>query len=324
MLVLFFLYLSSQQITDQTPQEISSNAKISDVDFFIKQLDTQLLPTVVTMATTSVLHQLPVLVVASNQYIPPNETTLVSFAIFNGTYRGLFVSPHSIVNLTSRLQSSVQTNLYYNVSISARNLMVTLNQTSPWFLTVSAFFVYNVTDRLLTVQNVTKLIQVNVSIRGLRDPLLYYNTPGTDFLSTYDVSITDTNTTKGTWDIQKLLTHINRSTYMYDPSAPSYLDRLWNQTTPSVNGISSVLNPHRVKSAINLTKSFVDYQYFQDWNCSATTESRLYNITGISRNLTLFTFAPPSSPQFKLSENYTLLYLNATEYTTTGRVVSCP
>jgi hypothetical protein len=323
MLVLFFLYLSSQQITDNTPQEIASNAKISDVDFFIKQLDTQLLPTIVTMATTAVLNQLPVIVVASNQYIPVNDTTFISFAIYNGTYKGFYVSPHSLVNLTQQMQTSVQTNLYYNVSISAKNLLVTLNQTNPWFLTVTAFFVYNVTDQLLTIHNVTKFIQTNISIRGLRDPLLYYNTPGTDFLSTYDVSITDTNVTKGTWDLSAVLTHINKSTYIYDPSAPSYLDRLWNKTTPSVFGISSILNPHKLKSAQPLNKSFVDYQYFQPWNCSQDFESRLYNISGISKNLTLFTSSPPSNPHFKLSENYTLLYLNTTEYALTGREVSC-
>ncbi len=186
-------------------------------------------------------------------------------------------------NLTALVWEALRLNMTYNVSY------LDLKQNAsdgPWFVSASLNFDYTVfdyaNDMSWTRDNIT--ITTRIPIEGFVDPFIRYKSNKTinNVIRKYNHS--------GIMYADDVKQMIDDGTYIYDPRAPSFLQRFGrfseciNAPVSSCCGISSLVKPSDLNESYPIyatkyrTRSYVDFWYYMP-RCEGTD---LYSINGVS------------------------------------------
>ena len=149
------------------------------------------------------------------------------------------------------------------------------NQTGPFRVGVNLTINFTV-DAGIFVWNSTDVITTTFSLQGFEDPLYFMNTPGREISN----RVFESNFTN--WNATNLYYHIANNTYKSEPSAPSYLSRLYNDFTASeCCGIESAVNPRRLGISADEPKTFIDW-CFWGGSCGPGDGSAIWYIDDVS------------------------------------------
>jgi len=155
-----------------------------------------------------------------------------------------------------------------NVNVTLSNPVISVSQEDPWnvLVTLEADFVMIDTSGLARWDKRT-VIKTKIPIENFEDPLFILNTQAkvarkinrTIYEGIYNQPINNLNE------------HVSRGYYTYNPSAPSFLNRLEGNFGADENGIESLVYiPALSAQGIpTYEKSVVDYIYFSPLNPSS-------------------------------------------------------
>jgi hypothetical protein len=187
-----------------------------------------------------------------------------------------------------------------SLNLTISNGEISLLQEDPWNIIVRVEVEYQFVD-LGNIANwsYNKVYDVVVPINGFEDPLYVINSYGrlTNVITPTPFDNNYVYFQSGNWNADNLLEHLNYSYYAHNPSAPSFLMRLENNTANSSYGIESFVNLQKVSEAglvINSEASTIDYLYWTNtpgtygtnltpsWFRIDSNHLAKYNLTNIS------------------------------------------
>jgi hypothetical protein len=164
----------------------------------------------------------------------------------------------------------------FNYSITGD---VYINQTKPFSIFVSIPITYELSDDFVNRLWDSTIIETEVSITGLKDPLLLKKV-GIDRVI-YRDPIIEAGMINNPDPHGGFLNHYNDKTYIMSDFGPSFLMRLQGLTDSSDQGIQTLLTAGTVDHYNNM--SYVDYMYIEgvEFECGEHPGEKLYNVVGI-------------------------------------------
>lgn len=296
-LFLFFTFLQLTNVEDETDDLNSQVTKIGVSNTIARSLETEFFPALAKISTTGALRGTLSYVEDTQISIPLDEQNRVfkSF-IVNGTHpsEGVVRSQNNLTYLAELLQTTLTDEIYANVTLGFQTAFMNISQLSPWDLQIEILFWYSFVNDDFSWDNKTLLVRENVSLIGLNDPLFLFES--------IQKPITRSNRSVLDWNISNLAQHIRSGEYKAYTDAPSFLNRLANESSGSFFGIESLINPTNV-GVVGLMqeKSYVDYLYFSDYDCYQEDYS-LFEIDNVSDEDDL--------ERFRIDIGHLALYLN--------------
>ncbi|MBI2133389.1 hypothetical protein HYU11_01765 [Candidatus Woesearchaeota archaeon] len=153
------------------------------------------------------------------------------------------------------------------------------SSTGPWGVGVTVSSNYTV-DASVSHWNISQNLTVIVPVEGILDPVYLVN-------ASFNNTIVRSNST--VWDAGNLSMLVEDMKYVYEPTAPSFLMRLYYNLSNgggSVSGstccgIESPVNPNRLNIPKCTKKSYIDWCFYNRelYNC---TGGMLFNINGVT------------------------------------------
>ena len=185
-----------------------------------------------------------------------NVTAAYQEAYLNGTVNGTPIALMQDTTFPDWLARMNTTLHAQHATLTAQMTNLTLRQDDPWHVTLHATLTY--TLRLAHVTyNRTRPLTTRLSIIGLEDPLYTIHSKG---------RIPNLIIPADTRDIHQLINEsYNNSLYIPSPLAPSFLQRLEDNTSPSSMGIESIANGELfILNGFPQYdgRSSIDYEYF--------------------------------------------------------------
>lgn len=187
--------------------------------------------------------------------------------------------------LLDKFITIIDDSLGVSISYVIYNNSFVMNQTSPYDVEVSYKINISVIDSFSNWSITNKTIISEVSLVGLRDPLIEKFRGNIQFTNGY-FSVSEIKPTlirPSDWDINSTLDFLNNNEYRISKDAPSYLMRFYGDFGSSNYGIERLVNSTWiVPGGFNNAKnniSYVDYQLFQS-SSTVTFEPIIYNCDG--------------------------------------------
>ncbi len=300
-----FLLLAVRETSTIELTPISSSIAVSTANSFVQSLESNYLPNILKISAGRAIASVICEENRTRMFMPNSTQNLLSVSIYGNFTQwagsGMACTKKLMENYTLNesfvaLRAIVKDNLNMDLNITINNL--TYFQIEPWFvnmdLNVSIILQGSAASWKRTI-----LVQNKIPIDQFDEPLMIVNTQGAYFNKIK-------KNQKKIWYIStdaEFLNHLENMTYYENPSAPSFMMRLANDSTASdCCGISTLINPVKVAwPADNRNQSYVDFNFFtrKYENCAAGS---LFNLTGISQ----------SYPPFKIDYAH-LYYYNVTD-----------
>lgn len=193
-------------------------------------------------------------------------------AVINGTVGNGSVSlmvNQTLVDWTGKMELLAK-NIDLNLSLRVKN--ISLHQTSPWFVTVSAAINMSLVDKKQTaLWRTVFVVSAMLPVEGFEDPVYIIGTGGRIVRPFVKSNVTS-------WSIISLREHLEKKTYVASPLAPSFLSRLEGDLSASAFGIETLVDTNElyIYGEDIRNRSSVDYIYF---GSQITTNYRIRNIT---------------------------------------------
>ncbi len=271
--------LSETRTLDQVPT--SSAISVYSANSYVKALEESHLEKVARVAAERSILAMICEENRTRQFIA-NFTDNFDSLAKNGTFSkwaplGTACATRLMENYTiygnlAKIGNISRSNLNIDPNITVVGLAIF--QDEPWTINVEMNVTMDIrSSSARWVRNVT--IAASFPIENILDPLFVVGTSGNSTVKIRKVE-------KKIYDIggdAEFLYHLDNMTYYENPSAPSFLMRLANQSgASSCCGISTLVNPKKVPLLANSNQSFVDYLYFRraNENCAAGS---LFNVT---------------------------------------------
>lgn len=190
--------------------------------------------------------------------------TAASTTILNCYSHGRFTDPngtahdcYTIHNETQTLEVFAENYTQTNVDITPKNTV--LSQSNAEHLDVTTTLQINAEDFTANTRSSSRQTYA-VPLNGLPDPMYRFEPNASE--RPYEPNITFTESLEG-WSNESIDRAIMNKWYVHWDEAPSYLQRLANDTTAKSNccGITSIVNPQNVSNPNN--HSHLDHQF---WN----------------------------------------------------------
>jgi hypothetical protein len=156
-----------------------------------------------------------------------------------------------------------------NLDVNYTILSVSVSQKNPWNILIEVILDISIKDRNnLASWNKTQVIQSEIPISGFEDPLYLINSGGK---IAKKINKTQFQEFVSGTNVSNLSLQVQNFYYISSPLAPSFLDRLEGKTSPSEQGIESLvyLPELSVQGILVMDKSVVDYIYFSSDNPSS-------------------------------------------------------
>lgn len=192
----------------------------------------------------------------------------------------------TLVNWSNKIEVLAQ---QIDVNLHIRIINVTIAHTSPWEMEVRAAVNMSVDDKKETASwQRTSVLSTSIGIDGFEDPVYLIGSNGKIVRI-----IAPTNTTA--WNISALQEHFGANTFVANPDAPNFLQRLEGKLNASINGIETLVDTEElyVYGEDVLNRSSVDYIYF---GSRSTKNYKIRNITD------------DGNPYFQLDEEHLNFY----------------
>ena len=201
--------------------------------------------------------------------------------LLNGTVDGVLIDSYiepdimqgnTYPNWTGRIIAAADDAFNADTSISINSISV--YQSSPWLLTVSADLYLNVSSET-AVWNKAITVKSDIDIQRFEDPSYIISTNGL-----YRPRINSTHVKAGQWGSNNVREHIRHATYYHysNSRAPSFIMRFTNTSlASSCCGIEGIVNPNEISTGG--MESYADYLYFNHTYQNRCGE--LYNVTGL-------------------------------------------
>lgn len=208
-------------------------------------------------------------VVANNQPLS-NASNAIERLALDGSFNGIYLplmGDNSITNWSTKLATKGSK---YFMNSNAHINYVFVNQTSPFYVDLTASFTINSTiDGYGTKISKTFVKTAKIPIDGLEDPLYPLNSNG---LVERTISANDAVT-----GVSALDSFVTSKHYVQSTAGPSFLDRLEGKTAYSKGvGIESIININDFIAqglSIKEGKTMVDYIYFSNTSTVGSTVS---------------------------------------------------
>jgi|GEM_PF-1799414 len=318
--ILFVTIFSTNFTTTYEDRIPSSNIRVKVMDTYTKNLETYISGSIKT-STYRALDEI-------TKYRYVNGGFFKNFSDFNNTFSNCMVCGH--INCSNMLSANCSIgnskDKYYliskledvkNISLDKMNIKMEYKINSveitqdtqenprhdPFSIQVAVNISYNVTDNAggnyYATWNKEKVISQAVTIIGLLDPTGYLSD------STHDNNRTITQYQgscafdESCWNPVTTEQFYNESSFRYYSNGISFLQRYWNDNTPSYYyGLETILHPTDIPG-INLTNSYIDNYYWNnDHTCASgktiltmtlgsdtvhldTTTAARYNVTNL-------------------------------------------
>lgn len=175
-------------------------------------------------------------------------------------------------NITDLSSQQLNINTTYNIN------SISIDQEYPFEVQVTVNISYNVTDNsgkdYYARWSKNKVIVSDISIIGLYEPLGYYPAGFRQDITRYAGSC-DGN--ESCWNINTVNDFYSQDDFRYYKGAPSYLQRFWDDLTPSdCCGIETILHPSAYVN--DTSKSFIEHQYWSG-TVSCAKGDKMVNLT---------------------------------------------
>lgn len=285
-----FLLLAIRETSTIELTPISSSIAVSTVNSFVQSLESNYLPNILKISATRTIAAIICEENRTRTFMPNSTKNLDSATIYgnftawagSGTAcTGKIMANYTLNESIVALRKIVKDNLNIELNITVNNL--TYYQIEPWFINLDLNVTIDLKGSAASWKR-TVLIQNKIPVEKLYEPLMIVNTQGAYFNPIK-------KNQKKIWYISseaEFKNHLENMTYYENPSAPSFMMRLVNDTTASeCCGISTLINPVKVNWPINRNQSYVDFFLFTKRyeNCAGGS---LFNITGISTTYSPF------------------------------------
>lgn len=263
-ITLLSLFVASLGVYSVVQDRSSINSRISTLNNFIFSLEQDISRQGYISGYRAILS-LGDHITSTGSFLNDSEKSIRE-AILNGTIENEtlnLMEGYTLPELNSRI-SEFAKNTNIEINYSLRNLSV--SQDNPWEVKIDMemeLFIRDAND--LASWNKTEVISSRIKIIEFEDPLYIISTNG---LVANKIKETPYEPFVSGSDVSNLMNHVNSSSYIASPLAPSFLDRLEGNLTANENGIESLIYLPRISSQGLTTKekSVVDYIYFSENN----------------------------------------------------------
>lgn len=187
-------------------------------------------------------------------------------SLLNGTVKGTEIALMEGYTLPDWNNRIIELGDKLNLNVSYTLTNVEVYQESPWEIKIALEINITIEDKNdLASWKRSESITSEIPIEGFEDPLYLLKTNG---IISNKIQKTPYKIFVEENDVSNLLNHTKSSFYVESSEAPSFLDRLEGKTSPSTQGIESLVNLEKISSQGGdvLDKSVVDHVYFSDEN----------------------------------------------------------
>ncbi len=262
-----FIVMSTYLFLYRNPIDIEldvAEIKVRNTNYFLSQIDTYMTNTLILTGQSAIERTINISI-TTDQFIENYTQELV-----NCMYLGNFT--HNFGEYECENESHLFYNLEYltnlsseklNIYVEFTNIELSVTQTSPWFVDVTATYNVNAGDGYAN-WSLQRQSRGRISIIGFRDVVYEVNTSRSD---SYSQQIFRGGKATGRWlyEPNDLNDFIKYGAYMPHNQGVKFLDRLAGNFTPGQHGILSIVDPN------NLTDGYVEYPhidfYFWQENC---------------------------------------------------------
>ncbi len=299
---LFLLYYSTREDLSIKEKAEVGESRVAAVNNFVENVEQIYLPRAVYTSTNKAISVMTEYMVANGVYT--NMSVNFPQVLMNGTLCNLAIDPSCTANVTLDDMSDYRLGLWLakltNVSREEMNIKaefnisrITINQSDPWSLNVTALIDYNISSPgVVTIIGRNVLISTAVGIEGFTDPLIAIETGGM-VRRMINRSIIDLETEKGSAVVAKL---VAEKTYIYqNRTGPSFLMRFEkNLNASKCCGIESLITEDILDTdGDNIPnpefeqgyRSYADFQFWMDdpailcMRDEINYDNDLYNVT---------------------------------------------
>ncbi len=300
-LLIFFVVANTFLIQTQDSDLDTQRTYSVVLNTFFQNVEQQHLPAITQIAFSQAISK-SIEKIYQNEFAFEEETLTQSlFSLMkNGTYAQHEFDILHLDSLLTNFSNLVQQELGITITTTVNESYFTVQHTdSAWRVSIQIVYFVSVQSAGFPTQNRSFLIRTTHPITGFLDPLrAYYNaTP---------LYITRTTIQPGQWNVEALQSHAELSQFSFRQNqAPSFLQRLVNDSSASFFGIESFVNDTTGFSQIQ-NRSSIDHAFFQIHDCQ---ENPLYT-------------HPDLDPSIQLSQESFVAYVTPTEFL--QRQIACP
>lgn len=272
-----------------------TKSRVQQADNYVKNLKFVYLERATVSSGTLALHALSLYLNETGDYLNDKAelNRLYQEILFNGTVDGVLVD--SIINkkvmegnnLTARLRAVEEVSqevflintTFQNTYNDYNVILFQSNATGPFRVGVNVTFDLFIDAGTVSWNN-TYDLNIVISIEGLDDPL-YMVGEQNEFSEIFTNKIRRTNISN--WNTTAISLFMSNNSYNYEESAPNYLQRFYEDYTPSeCCGIESLVDPVTFNhDTSEEQKSNVDWCFYTD-ACAPDTGGDLFKITGVT------------------------------------------
>ncbi|MFA5060865.1 MAG: hypothetical protein WC494_00940 [Candidatus Pacearchaeota archaeon] len=263
-IILLSLLLISTGIYSVFQDRSSINSRINTINNFIFSLEKDISRQGYIAGYRAILS-LGDYITSTGSFLNDSEQSIRE-AILNGTIENKtlnLMEGYTLPELNLRI-SEFAKKMNIEINYSLKNLSV--SQDSPWEvkIDIEMEILIKDTDNLAS-WNKTENISSRIKIVDFEDPLYIIGTKG---LIANKIKETSYEPFVSGSNVSNLFAHVNSSSYIASPLAPSFLNRLEGNLTADINGIESLVYLPRLSSQGLATKekSVVDYIYFSEYD----------------------------------------------------------
>ncbi|MFH1510574.1 MAG: hypothetical protein ABIF10_02695 [Candidatus Woesearchaeota archaeon] len=201
-----------------------------------------------------------------------DTTSDFTAALINGTVGNESVSlmlNQTFIDWTAKMELLAR-EIDLNISLNIVN--VSMQQSSPWLVSVTATINMSLVDKKQTASWRTVFTaSASLPVEGFEDPVYLIGSNGKIVRPIVKSNVTS-------WNITSLNDHLEKKTYAANPLAPSFLSRLEGDLSGHAYGIETLVDTNElyIYGEEILNKSSVDYLYF---GSISTTNYKIANIT---------------------------------------------
>jgi len=262
-IMLLFLFFSSYGIYSIMQDREKTKNRVESMDSFLfsleKNMERQLY-----VAGFRIIFLTNDKITRTGEYISDFESIFYE-GIWNGTMEGESEEILDGVTL-EEIEKAIQKEANkVNIDIKILNKEPFIKHENPWTVTIGLNFTLNMTDvSNLASWNREESIKAHVEIERFEDPLYFVSTNG--IVSRKINKTTYENNYVSGNDVTNLSNHLENKLYTHNPNAPSFLNRLEGDMSPSEHGIESFVHiPELSRQGLSTEeKTLVDHIYFSD------------------------------------------------------------
>jgi len=262
-IVILFVIFSSFGIYSMIHEKEKARDRIESMDSFLfsveKNMERQLY-----VSGFRIIFLVQDEITRTGDYIEDFDS-IFQESIHNGTFKGEMretLLGTTLEDIEKNIQNEAEK---FNIEINISKKEPFIEQNDPWFVTVGLNFTLEVEDKSeLASWKRNESIKAQVEIERFDDPLYFVSTNG--IISRRIDKTPYENHYVEEDDVSNLSEHVDNKLYAHNPNAPSFLNRLEGNISPSENGIESFVHtPELSKQDLAVKdKSLIDHIYFSE------------------------------------------------------------